>query len=189
MRWFLWPVNKLHLLLRSFSSQALSQLLMGPKHNFCLESSKDLCALVQQNVAGMTPVTVITLKMVSRGTLVRKTDYDRDKLSNCRLNKWGDFIAKLNGLFFVFLPMDNIGFDRLRHTFHVWGCFKSKLYMICSDNSIIHCKKPSCRHAVYCSVRYCKYFFSIWCIFVYPLYIYFLHSVKGWNGKGFHQDS
>lgn len=47
----------------------VGQLLTGPKHNFYLESSKDLCAPVQNSVAGMIWVTVITLKAVSRGTL------------------------------------------------------------------------------------------------------------------------
>lgn len=31
----------------------VGQLLTGPKHNFYLESSKDLCAPVQKSVAGM----------------------------------------------------------------------------------------------------------------------------------------
>lgn len=73
-------MNKLHFLLWSFSSETpshgdgglLGQLLTGLKHDFYLESSKDLCALVQDRVAGTISFTVITLKVVSRGTLVRK---------------------------------------------------------------------------------------------------------------------
>lgn len=42
--------------------------LTGAKTQFFL--SKDLCALVQEGVAGMIRVIVITLKVGSRGTLV-----------------------------------------------------------------------------------------------------------------------
>lgn len=41
-----------------------------------------------------------------------KTDCDRDKLSNCQLNKCGHFITKLNDLGWS-PPMDNVAFQRL----------------------------------------------------------------------------